>query len=106
MPSAALKEPDEDCQLAANAFRQAGGYVDVEVRMFGQVVEYTTDQWLDLLPTHSDHRILPSDQLAALLAAVGEAIDEAGGRFEMRYQTWLAEARKPPAWPRRSSRPG
>jgi SAM-dependent methyltransferase len=106
VPAAALQEPDEDCQLAANGFREAGGYVDVEVRMFGQAVEYTTAQWLDLLPTHSDHRILPSDQLAALLAAVGEAIDEAGGRFEMRYQTWLAEARKPPAQPGRRSTPG
>jgi SAM-dependent methyltransferase len=106
VPAAARQEPDEDCQLVANGFQGAGGYVDVEVRMFGQAVEYTTAQWLDLLPTHSDHRILPSDQLAALLAAVGAAIDEAGGRFEMRYQTWLAEARKPPARPGRRSTPG
>ena len=57
-------------------------------------VEYTTAQWLDLLPTHSDHRTLPAGQLAAVLAAVGEADRRApAGRFEMRYQTWLAEAR-------------
>jgi SAM-dependent methyltransferase len=96
VPSAAGADPDDDCQLAADAFREAGGFVDVAVRRFGQAVEYTTAQWLDLLPTHSDHRTLPPDQLAAVLAAVGEVIDRAGGRFEMCYQTWLAEARKSP----------
>jgi SAM-dependent methyltransferase len=95
VPSAALHDPDRDCQLAANAFLEAGGFVDVAVRMFVQAVEYTTAQWLDLLPTHSDHRTMPAGHLAAVLAAVGEAIDQVGGRFEMRYQTWLAEARQP-----------
>jgi SAM-dependent methyltransferase len=94
VPTAARAEPDEDCQLAADAFQEAGEFVDVAVRVFGHAVDYTTAQWLDLLPTHSDHRTLSPGQLAEVLAAVGEVIDQAGGRFEMSYQTWLAEARK------------
>ena len=92
LPSAALTTPDADCRRAAAAFRTAGGFAEVTVGVFTHSVAYTTAQWVDLLPTHSDHRTLPATQLAAVLAAVGEVIDAAGGRFEMRYQTWLAEA--------------
>jgi SAM-dependent methyltransferase len=94
LPSEALHAPDEDVARAAQAFAANGGFVDVEIRLFEHSVVYTRSQWLDLLPTHSDHRILPPSQLTDALAAVGEAIDAAGGRFEMRYQTWLAEARR------------
>jgi SAM-dependent methyltransferase len=94
LPSAALEQPDRDCQLAAHTLAAGGGFVAAAVRMFEQVVEYTTARWLDQLPTHSDHRTLPPDQLTQVLAAVGETIDAAGGRFEMRYQTWLAEAQR------------
>jgi SAM-dependent methyltransferase len=53
---------------------------------------YTRDEWLDQLPTHSDHRTLPPERLAALLAAVGDAIDEAGGRIAVHYTAWLVSA--------------
>lgn len=96
LPSAALQSPDEDCRLAAEIFASCPGLVDATTRMFEHSVEYTTRQWLDQLPTHSDHRTLPPRQLAEVLAAVGEATEAAGGRFEMRYQTWLAEARRGP----------
>jgi SAM-dependent methyltransferase len=43
---------------------------------------------------HSDHGTMAPGQLAEVLAAVGEEIDRVGGRFEMRYYTWLAEARR------------
>jgi SAM-dependent methyltransferase len=93
LPSAAVTTPDPDCQQAAAAFRASGGFGDVTIRVFTHTVGYTTAQWVDLLPTHSDHRTLPASQLAAVLDAVGEEIDRIGGAFEMGYQTWLAEAR-------------
>jgi hypothetical protein len=94
LPSEARRAPDEDATRAAVAFAANGGFAEVEIRMFEHTVDYTTSQWLDQLPTHSDHRILPAAQLEEVLAAVGEAIDASGGRFEMRYQAWLAEARR------------
>jgi SAM-dependent methyltransferase len=93
LPSAALTEPDADCERAAAAFRTAGGFADPTIRVFTHSVVYTTAQWLDLLPTHSDHRTLPASELAQVLAAVGQEIDRIGAIFRMGYQTWLAEAR-------------
>ena len=93
LPSAALDRPDEDCQTAADAFCSNGRFADVAIAAFDHRVDYTTAQWLDQLPTHSDHRTLAGNQLAAVLAAVGAEIDRGGGHFEMRYTTWLVEAR-------------
>jgi SAM-dependent methyltransferase len=55
---------------------------------------YTRDQWLDHLPTHSDHRTLAADRLEPLLAEIAGAIDERGGRFPMRYTAWLVTAER------------
>jgi SAM-dependent methyltransferase len=40
---------------------------------------YPTERYLTLLQTHSDHRLLPPGRRERLLAAIGRAIDEAGG---------------------------
>jgi len=48
---------------------------------------YTTAQWLDQLPTHSDHRLLDPARRAALLAAVGEVVDANGGHLTISYTT-------------------
>jgi SAM-dependent methyltransferase len=93
LPSAARAAPDHDCRLAAEAFAANDGFGEVEMRVFTHRVEYTTAEWIDQLPTHSDHRTMAPDLLAEVLAAVGTEIDRFGGRFEMRYHTWLAEAR-------------
>jgi SAM-dependent methyltransferase len=97
LPSPAVAAPDADCQQAADALAASGAFLDVAISRFDQNVEYTTAQWIDQLPTHSDHRTLPAGVLADVLAAIGAAVDAAGGRFEMRYQTWLAEGRRIPA---------
>ncbi len=44
-----------------------------------------TATYLDLLRTHSDHRILPDDVRAALLADIGEVLDAHGGGIEIPY---------------------
>jgi hypothetical protein len=46
---------------------------------------YTHDQWVQLLGTHSDHRILPGDQRDRLHSAVGEVIDRHSGRVDVVY---------------------
>ena len=50
---------------------------------------YTTAEWVSLLGTHSDHRILPHDQRARLHDAVGAVIDEHGGRVDVTYDVML-----------------
>ena len=46
---------------------------------------YGRDDWIGLLGTHSDHRLLPPDRRAELCDAIGQAIDRHGGSFELPY---------------------
>lgn len=50
---------------------------------------YTTEAWLEQLPTHSDHAAMPADRLERVLDAVGQVIDSEGGAFAMEYTTLL-----------------
>ena len=54
---------------------------------------YDTAAYVDLLQTHSDHRMLPPEQLAALLQAVAAVIEEAGGELIYPYRTDLLTVR-------------
>jgi hypothetical protein len=56
------------------------------------VVHYTTAQYVTLLGTHSDHRMLPEEQRARLHGAIAEAIDARGGEVEHPYVTDLIAA--------------
>jgi hypothetical protein len=56
---------------------------------------YTTAEWLDLLRTHSNHRLLPPERLDRLLGAVADALDDHGGVYHHRYvcQLWAIQRR-------------
>lgn len=73
----------------------AAGFTDVVLRDYPWEHVYARDEWLDLLPTYSDHHLLPGDQLARLLAGVGEVIDGAGGAITAHYSTHAILARAP-----------
>ena len=62
-------------------------FASVEHRRYPWETTYTRDEWLDLIQTHSDHSTLPPAQLAALVEAVGDAIDAAGGQVRAHYTT-------------------
>jgi len=53
---------------------------------------YTAAEWTDLLPTHSDHRLLPAEDLHGLLAAIAAVIDQRGGTIDVTYTTHLVTA--------------
>lgn len=50
---------------------------------------YTTAEYVSLLGTHSDHRVLPEDQRARLHGAVGSVIDAHGGGVDVTYDVML-----------------
>ena len=77
---------------AADGMRQAGGFGEPEQWLFEWDHRYTRDAWLDQLPTFGGHGKLPPDQLDALLAGVGAAIDAVGGGFTMHYTTVVGTA--------------
>lgn len=87
--SALLGNAGDRFETTAGALRSTGAFANVAVKSFTHAVRYTTNQWLDQLPSHSDHRSLPPDQRRLVLEAVGEAIDDEGGRFVMAYECVL-----------------
>ena len=54
--------------------------------------EYGSHEYLDLLRTHSDHRLLPTARLSNLLKAISDAIDQNGGRLVVDYVAVLCRA--------------
>ncbi len=74
------------------SLRGSGDFAALEERSFAWSRSYTTAEWLAQLPTHSDHRTMPEAERAALLDAVGAAIDAQGGAFEMTYDVVLVTA--------------
>ena len=40
----------------------------MSIEVFGHDVDYSSEEWVDLAGTHSDHHTLPPAQLAGLLA--------------------------------------
>jgi SAM-dependent methyltransferase len=90
--SVALGHGEDTVLAAAAALDAAGPFDPSAIRRFPWAAPYTSASWSDLLATHSDHRLMEPSALAALLAAVRDAIDEVGGSFEMPYETLLVEA--------------
>ena len=66
-----------------------GCFGPVEERSFHWEHTYARDEWLDQLPTHSDHRTLPPDVLHNLLERIGEVIDANGGTLTIGHTTDL-----------------
>jgi SAM-dependent methyltransferase len=67
------------------------------MRYYEWASRLTRDEWLDQIPTHSDHRLLTPDRLAALSEAVGAAIDALGGEIRVNYNVWMIIARRSPS---------
>jgi SAM-dependent methyltransferase len=77
-------------------FRGNANFTDVDARVYDWSQQYTTDEYLALLGTHSDHILLPAPARERLFKGVAAAIDAAGGSFELTYQTLLCLARRSP----------
>jgi SAM-dependent methyltransferase len=76
----------------ADRIRETRRFNDPEHWRFDWEQSYTRDQWLALLPTTGALTQLPPDKTAAILDAVGTAIDSLGGRFTMRFTTLATSA--------------
>jgi SAM-dependent methyltransferase len=74
--------------------RASGVFGDITKRVVTWEQTYTTDEWVTMLGTQSDHRILPDEQRTRLHAAVGRVVDEHGGRVDAIYDTNCYLARR------------
>ena len=75
-------------------FAASGRFERVSHRRHDWARSFTTRDYLDLMQTYSEHRMLDELSLAALLAAVAEVIEAAGGSIEIRYDANLYIARR------------
>ncbi len=55
---------------------------------------YGVREYIELLGTFSDHRLLPEPQRAALHRAIGDAIAQAGGSITVGFETHVHQARR------------
>jgi len=81
-------------ESVAESFRRTGEFDDVAIEVFGHDVDYSSEDWIELAGTHSDHHTLPPAQLADLLADLRRRIDEAGGRVPVHYEATLVSGRR------------
>ena len=80
---------------AADGLQATGAFGDPEGWRFDWEHTYTTETWLDQLPTSGAlTEELPQDRLAEVLHSVGAAIDDLGGTFTMPYATVAITARR------------
>ena len=70
-----------------DAVRASADFGDPEEWRFTWEHVYTRDAWLDQVPTFGNSNVMPPDKLAALIEALGVALDELGGEFTMPYTT-------------------
>jgi SAM-dependent methyltransferase len=71
----------------------ADGLAHAEVRNYEWALDYSAAEYLDLLATLSDYRLLPESTRQALSEAVAAVIEANGGRLRMAYFTRLCLAR-------------
>jgi SAM-dependent methyltransferase len=77
---------------AADGIRQASSFDEPVQWRFDWHLPYTRDDWLEQVPTTGGNNRLPPEQLAALLAGMGAAIDAAGGDFTVQYAALVVTA--------------
>lgn len=65
-----------------------------ELRLYKWSKQYSRDEWLDQLGTHSDHLALPTSQFEALAGAIAAIIDQLGGAITVYFRTELIFACK------------
>jgi hypothetical protein len=81
---------------AADKIRDTGLFGEPEQRRFDWEQPYTRDRWLALLPTTGGLTRIDPAPLAAILDAVGKAVDALGGSFVMQYTTLAVTAKRRP----------
>src|SRR5262249_53247861 len=84
----------EDEQQRVAEFAASHLFGSVTTRRYPWSQVYNAADYVALVQTYSEHRLLPPAQLAALTTAIHDAIVEHGGICEVSYTTHLYSARR------------
>ena len=79
---------------ARRELEESGLFGPVTVASRPWAARYDTASWLELLETHSDHRLLAPAVREELLGRIGAVIDARGGEIEVRYDAVALCARR------------
>jgi hypothetical protein len=69
-------------------------FAPVTLREYRWSETYSTERYIELLTTHSDHRMLPPDVFDRLAEGIAALVDDAGGALRIEYVTKLHLARR------------
>jgi len=92
MTHAIIKLRAGNTERAAVQLGRSGRFGPCVTREFPWSATYTTAEYIELLGTYSDHRILPEEQRAELHDSIGEWLDARGGVIEHGYVAELVAA--------------
>ncbi|MEU9156747.1 class I SAM-dependent methyltransferase [Streptomyces sp. NPDC048417] len=85
-PPGLRQTPESEIATDTAEFTGSPYFTDVTVHGHAQEITYTTDTYLDVLLTYSNHRALPEAARKGLLAGIRELIDSRyGGTVTKRY---------------------
>jgi SAM-dependent methyltransferase len=80
-------DPVTDRHVAG--IRAVDAFAVPETRTYERSVVHTTDEWIDQVATHSDHRLLDASVRTALFDALTDALAPMGGAITVAYVTTL-----------------
>lgn len=95
-PSEPLAAYERIFAKTLDEIRRTTAFGEPQRRQIDWEHRYTTDEWLDQVPTFGGHSRLTPAQLDELLAGIAAAIDASGGSFTTRYATVAITARRLP----------
>lgn len=70
------------------------GFTDIKSKLYHHIRTLTSDEYISLLNTYSDHRALPADRKLAFEKDMKKAIDDIGGQINIYDTIDLYLARK------------
>ena len=80
------------CDRAAEGMAAADCFGEAGHSRFDWARDYTTAEWLDVVPTFGGWGRIPPAKQQEILAGIAAAIDDFGGEFTMGYATVAAAA--------------
>jgi SAM-dependent methyltransferase len=96
VPGAGIRLPAvEDIQEDPGEFEREKQFGDVEFRRYEWEQTYSTEEYLNVLSTYSNHRLMEEGKRSRLLSAIAHLINgNFGGKIAKRYMVQMAFAKK------------
>ena len=83
--------------VAEEGIRGSGAFGEPVERRYAWEQQYTTDAWVDQLPTSGFFGSIPPDTAETVLEQIRDVVDAHGGAFTMSYTTVLVTAERAPS---------